>query len=284
MEGGRWVRVYRSLPLHKADARVERAFVMVHGTQRNGDDYFKTAVAATAGAGNMERTLVVAPVFRGNDGRRCKDKLESGELGFGCNGWKDGESARNGTADSFAVMDRLLTALDDRTVFPNLKELVVAGHSAGGQYVQRYAAVNRTERKLKAAVRYVVANPSSYLYLDSWRPVGNPCAGYNRYKYGLEDLSGYARSTGAETILAQYPKRNVTYLLGDRDVTDEHNLDKSCPAMAQGPNRFERGLSYHRRVTATFGARHALVKVPGCDHSADCMYGSEAGRQVVFGK
>ena len=80
-------------------------------------------------------------------------------------------------------MDRLLAALDDKARFPALKEIVVAGHSAGGQYVQP---------TLSALVRYLVANPSSYLYLEPWRPVnGNPaelCPGFNKYKYGLDEL------------------------------------------------------------------------------------------------
>src|SRR5438445_13467960 len=113
--------------------------------------------------------------FKANDGSGCMDALDDGELAFSCNGWKDGEPALGSAIDSFSAMDGLLAALDDKARFPALKEIVVAGHSAGGQYVQRYAAGNRIEPTLSTPVRYLVANPSSYLYLEPWRPVnGNP--------------------------------------------------------------------------------------------------------------
>lgn len=276
---GRHLGVYSSTPVAQLDPRLERVFILVHGTQRNATDYFVTAVHAAQEAGALERTLVIAPAFRGNDGSRCKDSLEKDELAFECNSWKDGRLARNGHADSFSAMDRLLELVD---LQPGLKEIVVAGHSAGGQYVQRYAAANRAEPKLKHKVRYVVANPSSYLYLETWRPEASPCPGYNKYKYGLSSLTGYAKQVGAEALRTQYLQRDVTYLLGERDFTDEHNLDKSCEAMAQGPNRLARGLAYFERLTATYQAPHKLVKVPGCDHNADCMYRSETARAVVF--
>ena len=111
--------------------------------------------------------------MKANDGSGCMDALDDGELAFSCNGWKDGEPALGSPIDSFTAMDRLLAALDDKARFPALKEIVVAGHSAGGQYVQRYAAGNRIEPTLSAPVRYLVANPSSYLYLEPNRPTGS---------------------------------------------------------------------------------------------------------------
>jgi hypothetical protein len=151
--------------------------------------------------------------------------------------------------------------------------------------VQRYAAVNRVEEKLSVPVRYMIANPSSYLYLEPWRPVSDPangCPGYNKYKYGLVELSGYARTTGSGAIRRTYPKRKVTYLLGELDTKDSNDLDKTCPAMAQGENRMQRGVAYHKRFNETFNASHNLVIVPGCGHSADCMFRTEAAKKVLF--
>ena len=84
---------------------------------------------------------------------------------------------------SFAVADRLLAELSDAKRFPNLRRIVLAGHSAGGQFVNRYVAVGRLgesgagpARRLE--YRFLVANPSSYLYLDGRRPV----AGGDRFE------------------------------------------------------------------------------------------------------
>ena len=74
---------------------------------------------------------------------------------------------------SFEVIDVILARLADRARFPDLRRVVVAGHSGGGQMVQRYAVVGHGEAALTAAgiaVRYVVANPSSYLYFSAERP------------------------------------------------------------------------------------------------------------------
>ncbi len=231
----------------------------------------------------MESTLVIAPQFHANDGDRCKDNLEAGEEPFACRGWQDGVATRKAPLSSFTAMDRLLRALGNHELFPALKEIVLAGHSAGGQFVQRYAATNRVDGKLPVPLRYVVANPSSYLYLESWRPVEHAaCPAFDRYKYGLQGLTGYQAEMGADGIRAAYPRRAVTYLLGELDTTDEHNMDKTCPAMAQGPNRLERGLTYSQRLQQTFHADHQLLRVPGCGHSGDCMYRSENGRKAVF--
>src|SRR5205085_11822237 len=96
-------------------------------------------------------------------------------------GWKQGDQSRTTTqlpadtaVSSFTVVDELVTALADRTRFPNLAEIVVAGHSAGGQLVHRYLAASSKEDSLRPSgigVRYVVASPSSYLYFDTRRPI-----------------------------------------------------------------------------------------------------------------
>src|SRR2546421_664968 len=69
-------------------------------------------------------------------------------------------------------MDEILRKLSRKAVFPNLKGIVLTGHSAGGQYVTRYEMANLVHDKLGVPITYVVSNPSSYAYLDSDRPTG----------------------------------------------------------------------------------------------------------------
>jgi pimeloyl-ACP methyl ester carboxylesterase len=105
-----------------------------------------------------------------------------------------------------------MARLADPNVFPNLHSVVLAGHSAGGQFVQRYATAN-TER---LPTLYIVANPSSYLYMDKQRwtasspefAVPSPqeqsiCPLYNHYKYGLEGLNIYMQVAGVSKIRSQ---------------------------------------------------------------------------------
>ena len=58
-------------------------------------------------------------------------------------------------------MDSLISHLLSN--FSNLQDIVLVGNSAGGQFVNRYAA--GSDQEGGGMIRYVVSAPSSYLYL-----------------------------------------------------------------------------------------------------------------------
>ena len=96
-------------------------------------------------------------------------------------------NGRPAPVSSFQVIDDLLRSLDDRKRLPTLASIVLAGHSGGAQLVQRYAVLNQIDGPLRRdgiAVRYVVANPSSYLYLTKERPRPDG-KGYAPYERGI---------------------------------------------------------------------------------------------------
>ena len=95
------------------------------------------------------------------------------EVSYSCGGdsWRSGGTASNDDKlTSFDFIDEVLRKLARKEIFPNLKHIVVAGHSAGGQFVNRYEMANQVHEKLGVAVSYIVANPSSYAYPDNTRP------------------------------------------------------------------------------------------------------------------
>ncbi|MBL0157327.1 MAG: alpha/beta hydrolase [Bryobacterales bacterium] len=289
------VLVWRSHSLTEgAHPTVERAVIMVHGTGRNAEEYYRWTLAATLVADQLDQTAVVAPHFKARTRDNRGDDVTPGEWYWTNEAWKSGDAATNGKVFSYDVADRILELFNDVARFPNLKEIVVAGHSAGGQYVQRYAAFNRAEPRLHIPVRYVVANPSSYVYLNEQRPRGEGfgrysdaenCTTYNQYRYGLEKLTGYAAQTPIDVIRAQFPRRTVAYLVSELDTrTDDPNLDKSCPAIAQGPNRRERGTNFANYMKAQYGAQHTFAIAPACGHSAVCVFAGPAGVKAVFGR
>lgn len=97
---------------------------------------------------------------------------------FRCEG---GEPARQpGPVSSFAALDALLAHFAGCSLYPVLSTVVVIGHSAGAQLLQRYAVTGREGDALVQAgiaVRYVIANPSSYLYFEDERPDSQALAG-----------------------------------------------------------------------------------------------------------
>jgi hypothetical protein len=165
-------------------------------------------------------------------------------------------------------------------------------------------------------VTYVVANPSSYAYLDGLRPTvsalpptvaaappgyqppaaANPpapftafadarnCTTHDDWPYGLRQRVGYGARIGDDQLRAQLAARPAIYLLGELDILPLYRFDASCAAMAQGPTRLARGLGYVKHVTDRYGAPHRAAVVPACGHSARCMFTAEAALPVIFPK
>jgi hypothetical protein len=300
-----------NVDLASGDPSVARAVVVVHGINRTADDSFDSMEDAGALAGNAHRTsVIVAPQFLAEEDVE-RHALPSNLLYWGSSGWKEGNTSsstarhpRPFTVSSFEALDRILERLADRRAFPQIRQIVVAGHSAGGQFTNRYAAGGTAEAVLAVgrpdlAFRHVVANPSSYLYfsperanagsLDSFSaPDPRLCPGYDDYHYGLRDLNRYLSAVGAATIQRRYRSRRVVTMLGLEDDDPAHSsLDVRCEAMLQGRHRLERGEIYSRHVSRHFGAeirdRHRFDLVPGAGHSARRMFQSDCGLRHLFG-
>lgn len=295
MEPGQSVLVHRTHALNAPAPELVRAVLVVHGTNTDADNYFSRMIRAADEEGVTAETLIAAPLFRNKDSGR------DGEL-YWLNGsssghsWKQGDPSRTSGTDvsSFEVMDKLVSVVSDRERFPNLRVVVIAGHSAGAQYVQRYAAGTRVpETYPDQHIAFVVANPSSFLYLDTRRPVKGSVVNfavpqtscsYNRYKYGLESRNAYMSSVNAEGIREQYRSHVVTYLAGEDDTdVDDPNLDTSCAANWQGAHRLERAIAYSNYMERFYPApNHRLVRVPGVGHSSTRMFRSAEGRASLF--
>ena len=291
--------IYRTYALNAKNEKITRALIVVHGAGRDADNYFRTAVAATFLAGALDDTIVISPRFASNDSSGCRDTLATNEVNWSCTGdsWRSGGTASNDERlTSYDFADELLGSLARKDVFPNLRAIVVAGHSAGGQFVTRYEMANRVHDKLGVPVTYVVSNPSSYAYLDPERPAadinnelrpfgdaGN-CTTYDSWPYGLKKRSGYSAPLTDDQLKKQLVARPVTYLLGELDVLPIAGFDSSCPAMAQGPNRLARGQAFVSYVNKKYGAQHKVTVVPLCGHNARCMFTADPSLPVLFPK
>ncbi len=296
--GGSRSLIYRTYSLETPNPAIRRAFIMVHGAGRDADNYFRTAIAAAFLGDALDDTMVIAPRFASNDGRGCRDALGPGEVNWSCNGdsWRSGgTSISDDKLTSYDFMDAIVKKLARKDVFPNLKEIVVAGHSAGGQFVTRYEMANKVHDTLGVRVSYVVANPSSYAYLDATRPNAEAagfqpfrdarnCTTFDHWPYGLEGRTGYTAKIPDDQLKKQLAARPVTYLLGEIDILPLGGFDSSCPAMAQGATRLARGQAFAKYVNEKFGARHKVTVVPLCGHNARCMFTAEVALPLVFPK
>ena len=308
--------IYRTYSLDKKNDRVQRAMIMVHGTNRNPDRYFATATAAAFLAGALDNAVVIAPRVASADGN-CRDVLAENEVSWSCGGdsWRSGGvAASHKDLTSFDFMDAILKKLANKQTFPNLRAIVVAGHSAGGQFVARYQMSNKVHETLGVPVSYVVANPSSYAWPDATRPQAvddalpanatlgwreekahtrfsygafdaAACARYNKWPAGLEDRNaGYTKGTTDEQLKKQLVSRPTTYLLGQVDTLPLGGFDSSCPAMAQGATRRARGEAFAAFVNAQLGAKHQIQIVPECGHNDRCVFTTDAVLPLIFPK
>lgn len=294
--------IYSNKPWAGDQRTVKSAVLIFHGVQRNGDDYYAAAARLLAASGVPEaEVMLIAPnFFTPADAK--KHALDGMPLWRGSR-WNRGEDAANWPwpLSSFQPIDDLLAALLDKTRFPLLERIVVAGHSGGGQVVHRYAVLNNIDETARAAgkrLSYVIANPSSYMYFTPDRPTADGkgfapydaqrCPDYNHYRYGPENLVRYAAKPDGMALFKRYAARDVTYLLGTADNDPEHeSLDKTCGARAGGVHRLERGRNYIRyeRQLAASGVKltRRTYEVVGVDHDQRRMFGSKCGAAILFG-
>lgn len=306
--------VYGSYSLTTPNPAISRALIMVHGAGRNADHYFETAMAAAFLAGALENTVVIAPRFAAG-----RDSVKPNEMLWpeGGNSWRaGGPSPTNPAFTSFDFIDEIVRKLADRKVFPNLKAIVVAGHSAGGQLATRYAMTSKVHGTPGVSISYVVANPSSYAWPSAVRPlpVGNAdpvgadkealgpngekvnmnftfgpfdstkAPRYNQWPAGLENRSGYSAGPSNEQLVKQLVERPTTYLLGQVDVLPLGGFDSSPNAMAQGPTRRARGEAFFTYLTQTLGAKHNAIIVSECGHNDRCVFTTNAVFPSIFPK
>ena len=309
--------IYRTHSLDQKNDRITTALIMVHGANRNADHYFQTATAAAFLAAALDEAIVIAPRVASADGS-CRDALAEHEISWSCGGdsWRSGGgAASHQDLSSFDFMDAILKKLANRSLFPSLSAIVVAGHSAGGQLVARYEMANRVHETLGVPVSYVVSNPSSYAWPDATRPLPvadaapanavlgwkedtphttfsygpfegvTACPNYDRWPAGLaQRTAGYTKGMSGEQLKKQLVSRPTTYLLSQVDTLPLGGFDSSCPAMAQGATRRARGEAYARFVNERLGAKHAVAIVSECGHNDRCVYTTTEVLPVIFPK
>ncbi|NJD10956.1 MAG: alpha/beta fold hydrolase [Gemmatimonadetes bacterium] len=298
--------VYRSYPLDKRNEAITHVAIIVHGASRDPDNYFRSGLAAAFLAGRLESALIIAPRMASGG-----DSLAQNEISWD-NTWRSGGlSPTHPAVTSFDFLDEILRKVARKDVFPNLKAVVVTGHSAGGQVTNRYAMSSKVHDSLGVPVTYIVSNPSSYAYPTNERPTaaawpleanapgfiletapgapafgsmgdGRGCTIYDQWPYGFQNRTGYTASLSDDQLKRQLATRPVTYLLGQDDILPLSGFDSSCGAMAQGPTRQARGQAYAKYVNEKLGAKHQVVVVTGCGHNGRCMYTSEPALRLLF--
>ncbi|MFL9926096.1 hypothetical protein PQR62_17605 [Herbaspirillum lusitanum] len=286
--------------LQKPQTGITRAVVILHGVKRNAIDYFGLGQHLLQLAQlPPSATLLLAPNFLTPQDANLVADMPLWRR----DDWMQGQASDQGRAGitSFRALDDLVHYLADRRRFPALKEIVLIGHSAGAQLMQRHAVMNDLDASLQQAgvtLRYIISSPSSYVYFEASRPSGESfiaqasatCPAYNDYRYGIANPPAYLadQHLSGQQLFQRYAARHITYLVGARDDNPRHRfLDRSCGAAMQGATRVERQqnfMRYERFLSAKWNipVDHPEFEVPGATHDANRVYGSEAIARKLF--
>lgn len=286
------------------------AIVAIQDFSRDAVEPF-TLLTKLAGDNNASTVVMVPRFFIDADVMRLSGQLPEGGVRiarWALDGWEYGNDSLSDpprlSVSSFAALDLLMMYLGERQFFPDLRRIVVVGHGAGGDFVQRYAATTQTPNilgKQGIAMRFVVANASSYLYFTAPRLMMNQdngrtgfvtpdiaqCPTYNAWPYGLAQLNDYARHTGANVIALSYATRSMIYLTGEQVAQNDPMPDNNCAAVLEGPDRATRAMNYSAYLGVVFNSAlrrsQQFVTVPGAGYDPSAMFGSPCGMAALFG-
>lgn len=287
------IPVFTSHDLDKSNKDLNSLIVIVHGAGLNARKSFDTGTRIIEKLGeSKDQHMIVAPQFlEGIDPEEKGLLLWDRQWRSGGVSLSEGLNKRLPGASSYEVMDKLIGFITKGN--SDMHKVILLGHSAGGQFISRYAAINNYHENFKnegVLVYYVVANPSSYLYLDATRYQFNSngeilkrsrdelvnCDGYDEYKYGLENLYGYANSISKQNIKARLLNRPILFLLGQEDAERSWSLDKSCQVEVQGENRYERGMLYKHHLQSLVNggqnSKHHWMIIHGVGHDSNEIF------------
>ena len=284
------VPYYRTSALNKRNTKVTHALIVIHGASRLAGQTWEHAAVAAHHAGVLSRTLIIAPKFQiAEDDPKIDEPFWKG-------GWRGGDNSRDGNElSSFSVIDHIFHQLCDAQRFPNLHTIVMAGHSAGGQFTNRYAAAGEAFVRQGTSLRFVVMNPGTYLYLNKNRigmdavpylPDASEYPDYNTYRYGLDDLNPYAGAVGVQGLRDTMVSRNVYYYCGQLDNQLDDGFTKKNFPLLQGINRYDCFLRYQIHVDLygdpAWAYNTSFIPVPGIAHKEGKMMKSPQVLPALF--
>lgn len=293
----------RNRSVRSTNGFVRQAVVFLHGIDRNAPSYYNRLRDDMLAEGVGSSTALIVPQFV-TAADADEHGLSSNHATWTTNSWVQGNRSTNlHRNSSFEYVDAMIRAMLGS--YYNLEQIVVVGFSAGGQYVNRYAAFSDIKQDTEDAgvgLRFVVAAPSSYLWLSSDRPVtpASSCSTtFNNYRYGLNNIDdwNYMRNLSLATVRRRAVTRDIWYLVGEDDNADINSLDTGCRANAQGPERLSRAQNYkaHQsdacslvygsalgQALCRFGLRlRPLQVIPGVAHSTE-LFDNALVRDLLF--
>jgi hypothetical protein len=290
LEGEGTFSFYSSFPVYEELASWEEltsALIMVHGLNRNADDYFQYLMSTLQSEELESEVALIAPYFREDP------RPSSNDIHWSGNGWREGQSSSDGARmSSFYVVDQLINQLADRDRFPVLENVIIVGQSSGGLFVHTYAAGTRIEEQHPHLQFSFVTGESQYFYYPDGRRVNEAtgqlftpgaCTGYDIWPLGIRSAPAYVSAQPQESVNEQFLQRNLIYLLGNGSGSDGALNTTECRATLLGSSRYQRGENMMTYLNEAFPGQHNHRKViaQGITHDGSRIYQSSEFRSLL---
>lgn len=285
-ESGKSLPYYGTHLVNDRDPLVKTVLIVIPGGETNGPMYFQAAMHTTRAAGRLDDTAVVTLQFQTIEQNPRRDEL------YWTGAWQQGSDSLEGSrTSSFSLLDELLEVVSAN--FPGAGSIVLAGHSSGGQIINRYAALGGAIADSER-MTFIVMNPSTYVYIDDRRAnsdgtfsrptdAARNCPEFNDWNHGIDKLPRYAAGLSKDEVQQQMIRRNVVYMPGLEDKAPE-GVDTRCGAIYHGKNRIERTRNYWNYIQTfpEWKKNVRLIEVPGIGHAGGEMIKSREFREFVF--
>ena len=253
---GVFAPLYTTNRLDMQHRSIHTAILIQHGESANVKDYFCWTTNSIYNAINTG-ILVIAPFFD-HSGLKGHHPISGAEwqsggldsdisIFFNNVDWIKGSTNINKPSkyiSSYDVYDNIIKILLNKDLFPNMTRIVISGFSAGAQFINHYAWASSVGNK-HSMIRFVISDPSSYLYLIPLRPakncrllldtgnlqscnnfsITNACSGeWNNWKYGLNNLPTtyyFKKFNNSQRVIAtatmEFLEKEFLLILGEND-------------------------------------------------------------------
>ena len=279
----------------KDASKIKRVVLVQPGKPRDSWKYINLVrnslicASATMGA-DLGSVLVGGPAWLdAND--HAAGATEANDLYWpASNAWAEAaQSAGPGDASvsTFRAFDQLISQFFDKSKYPNVNNVYVAGHSAGGMFTQRYAVL-RTPSAEDANLNFWVGNAGSYVWPSDQLPFKNGTCkkeeSVKQWPFSLSDTSSIPpygkKGFDKAATLQTYFGRNVHYNLG---MLDYGAGDTHCQASYEGWCHLSRGSNLQTTLKAIPAAsNHTFDFVADTSHQDYKMFSAASSQKRLF--
>jgi len=286
--------------------------------------FFSALRSNPAFAGDAQGILVVAPRLDVNYlPAMATQNFTDMHFDPGHPAWAAGSHSKDSDrATTFDTVDAIVQLLRGKAApggrFPNLKQVVILGHSGSASWLARHALASKLPLRGEGpAIRWIIANPSNFVYFDHRRwaykdaqgpytlledpaggnsskffcqlpKIGKEATFWNEWLLGVEENGGMPGHLRNKAALAEavrlMAQRDVTVFTGRNDTCNfTPDADPACPTLLQGPSRHMRAKLYQRYLRKVYKKDvWRWHDVAGVGHCEQYMYGSTPLLEELF--